>query len=284
MLARSLGVLGDPVHHSKSPDMHAAALALLGLPHHYGAFHVRPQGLKAALDGARALGFLGLNLTIPHKVAALSYVDELDPGAQRIGAVNTIEFRDGRMIGHNTDAPGFVRGWKELGQRAPASLLLLGSGGAAKAVADGVAQAWPDCKIHWVSRRPAAIDVPPHLVSCVTRRSYQELADADWAKACCLWVNATSVGLEHGPVDFPCPLPMRLLSADHSVVDIVYAERETALVSAARAQGAQTQDGRSMLLWQGILALEIWLNQEISSAAIEAMRAVLFGRVLDCNP
>lgn len=283
MLARSLGVLGDPVHHSKSPDMHAAGLALLGLPHHYGAFHVRPEGLKAALDGARALGFLGLNLTIPHKVDALSHVDELHPSAERIGAVNTIEFRDGRMIGHNTDAPGFVRGWKELGQRSPASLLLLGSGGAAKAVADGVAQAWPDCKIRWVSRRPEAIDVPPYLGSCVTRHSYQELADSDWAEGCDLWVNATSVGLEHGPADFPCPLPLRLLGTEHSLVDIVYAKRDTALVSAARAQGALTQDGRSMLLWQGILALEIWLNQEISSPVIEAMRAVLFDCVRDGN-
>lgn len=258
--------------------MHGAALAVLGLPHHYGAYHVPPDQLGAALDGARALGFLGLNLTIPHKVAALSYLDEIHPKAQRIGAVNTISFRGSRLIGHNTDAPGFVHGWRELGQSAPTSVLLLGSGGAAKAVADGVADAWPSCHIRWVSRQPKAIDVPAHLGPRVTRHSYEELADADWVPACSLWVNATSVGLEHGPAQFPCPLPTQVLSERHSLVDIVYAKRDTALVRAARDRGAQVQDGRSMLLWQGILALEIWLEQEISKAAIEAMRSVLFDR------
>lgn len=276
MLPQSLGVLGDPVHHSKSPAMHAAALAVLGLPHRYGAYHVRAADLKSALDGARALGFLGLNLTIPHKVAALSYVDELSPGAARIGAVNTIAFQEGRAIGHNTDAPGFVRGWAELGQAAPASVLLLGSGGAAKAVADGVAQAWPECEISWVSRRPDAIDVPDHLSARVRRCSYQALSGSDLGARCTLWVNATSVGLAGGPSQFPAPLPLPTLGAKHSVVDIVYSSRETSLVAAARAQGAKTQDGRSMLLWQGVLALEIWLGQEICPAAIESMRDVLF--------
>lgn len=278
-LAKSLGVLGDPVHHSKSPAMHAAALKVLGLAHHYGAYHVKASELQGALEGARALGFLGLNLTIPHKVAALSYVDELHPSARRIGAINTVEIRREGLVGHNTDAPGFVRGWAELGQAPPASVLLLGSGGAAKAVADGVAQAWPECRICWVSRKPSRIELPEGIASRVSRHGYQELQGSDLAKACTLWVNATSVGLEQGPPDFPAPLPIHELGPGHSVVDIVYAKRETALITAARAQGARTQDGRSMLLWQGVLALEIWLGQEICSAAIEAMREVLFPSV-----
>lgn len=275
-LARSLGVLGDPVHHSISPAMHSAALAVLGLEHRYGAYQVSSADLQAALSGARALGFLGLNLTIPHKVAALSYVDELSPGARRIGAVNTIEFQGDRMIGHNTDAPGFVRGWAELAQEVPASVLLLGSGGAAKAVADGVAQAWPDCQICWVSRRPEAIVLPKHLTARVSCFSYEELAASSFGARCTLWVNATSVGLAQGPAAFPVPLPMASLSERHSVIDIVYAKEETALLCAARAQGARTQDGRTMLLWQGVLALEIWLGQEICPAAIQAMRQTLF--------
>lgn len=274
-LAQSLGVLGDPVHHSKSPAMHRAALRILGLAHSYCAYHVRPQDLRAALEGAHALGFLGLNLTIPHKVAALSHLDEIAPGARRIGAVNTIHFFEGRRVGHNTDAPGFIRGWQELGLQPPSQVMLLGSGGAAKAILDGMGEAWSSCEINWVSRRPEGLCAPPHLLARVRLRSYQELEKGSWAADSTLWVNATSVGLPGGPTDFPSPLPMEALGSSHGVVDIVYTDSGTKLLQEARAAGAAVQDGRPMLAWQGALALEIWLEQGISPEAIAAMRTCL---------
>lgn len=272
---RALGVLGDPVHHSKSPAMHMAALEAMDLPHHYSAYEVSAEQLGASLQGARALGFLGLNLTIPHKVAAVEMMDEVSASAARMGAVNTVEIRDGQLIGHNTDAPGFIKGWQELGLTIPSRVMLLGSGGAARAIADGISQAWTETVIEWVSRRPQSIDIPTHLKDRVRRRSYEQLSDSSWAGACTLWVNATSVGLAGGPSAFPRALPVQELSEAHGVIDIVYPRPDGGLLTQAQAQRAQVQDGRVMLLWQGVLALEIWLGQGISSSALAAMRRSL---------
>lgn len=271
----ALGVFGDPVHHSKSPLMHNAALRVLGLPHQYAAYRVKPEELGAALSGAQAMGFLGLNLTIPHKVEALAHLDEIADGAARIGAVNTVHFVDGRAIGHNTDAPGFVRGCEELGLERPKEILLLGSGGAAKAIVDGVTQAWPNCELHWLSRRPEAVRVPQNLRGRVHPRAYTELSGGAWLRRCSLWINATSVGLSGGPEQFPEPLPYDALSPAHGVIDIVYSDGGTQLLREAQARGAAVQDGRTMLLWQGVLALEIWLQRGISPEAIAAMRSGL---------
>lgn len=255
--------------------MHNAAMACLGLSHHYSAYQVSASGLQAAIAGAQAMGFLGLNLTIPHKVAAVDCLDELAAGARRIGAVNTVQFIEGRSMGHNTDAPGFIAACRELTDNEPSQLMLLGSGGAAKAVADGVGEAWPSCEIHWLSRRPKSIEIPEHLRAQVRPRAYCELETGAWPQDCTLWVNATSVGLDGGPAEFPTPLPISALGEAHGVVDIVYSDRGTDLLRKAQARGAAVQDGRSMLLWQGVLALEIWLQRGISPEAIAAMRSCL---------
>lgn len=275
IFAQALGVLGDPVHHSKSPAMHMAALASMRLPHCYSSYRVSAAQLGAALQGARALGFLGLNLTIPHKVAAVEMMDGLSASAARMGAVNTVEIRDGQLIGHNTDAPGFVKGWQELDLPIPSRVMLLGSGGAARAIADGISQAWTETVIEWVSRRPESTEIPTYLEDRVRRRGYEELRDPSWAGACTLWVNATSVGMAGGPSAFPTALPVRELSDAHGVIDIVYPRPALGLLAQAQAQGAQVQDGRVMLLWQGVLALEIWLGQGLTSSALEAMRESL---------
>ncbi|MCA9711823.1 MAG: shikimate dehydrogenase (NADP+), partial [Myxococcales bacterium] len=140
-LPRVFGVLGDPVAHSRSPAMHGAAFAALGLPHCYFAFHVRPPQLAAALAGARALGLGGLNLTVPHKQAACALVDALDPAAARIGAVNTVCMEGSRLVGLDTDGEGFLAGLAELPGGEPSSAVVLGSGGAARAVVDALAHA-----------------------------------------------------------------------------------------------------------------------------------------------
>jgi shikimate dehydrogenase len=138
ILPRCFGVLGDPVAHSRSPAMHSAAFASLGLPHRYLGFHVAPDRLLAAIAGARALGFGGLNLTVPHKQAALAAVDRLGDAARRIGAVNTVSFVDGAVVGDNTDAPGFVAAARELDAAPVDEAVVLGAGGAALAVVDAI--------------------------------------------------------------------------------------------------------------------------------------------------
>jgi shikimate dehydrogenase len=267
--AKCLAVLGDPIEHSRSPAMHEAALRVLGLPHHYLAFRVREEGLGAALLGARAMGFLGLNLTVPHKQAALRFVDARSPEAERIGAINTVRFTDFGLVGHNTDAAGFARALAELrSEPGPLSrrAVVLGGGGAARAVVDALLHVPHPPEIAWVSRDPTRL--PAWGVEVCTWEALR-LGDAD------LLVNATTVGMRHGPDSFPVALPISELGPDAGVIDLVYPRRSGGLLDDAAAAGFPGQDGLPMLLWQGVAALELWLERTLPVEAIDAMRATL---------
>lgn len=267
-LPRCFGVLGDPVAHSRSPVMHAAAFASLGLPHRYMAFHVEPAGLAAAVRGAAALGFGGLNLTVPHKQAAVDLCDELTATARRIGAVNTVLFKDGKIVGDNTDGLGFADAVRELGA-APVDAVVLGGGGAALAVIDALVHELGARAVRWASRDPSGL----RAVSGVEAVDYAALVsrrlDAD------LLVNCTTVGMRGGPAEFPVPLALDGLRAGARVVDVVYPRPAGGLLDAAEAAGVVVQDGLPMLLWQGVRALERWLARPLPPATIAAMRAAL---------
>jgi shikimate dehydrogenase len=265
--ARAFGVLGDPVAHSRSPAMHDAAFAVLGLPHRYFAFHVPPAALPAALAGARALGLGGLNLTVPHKQAAVALVDVLAPEAARIGAINTVCREGARLVGRNTDGVGFLAGLRELPGSGPTTAVVLGSGGAARAVVDALVHE-ARAEVVWVGRDPAALPSGPWRPA-----SYQALpqllAGAD------LLVNATTVGMKGGPLAFPVPVPIERLPAGARVVDLVYPAPAAGLVAAATGRGLPAQDGRPMLLWQGVRALEEWLAMSVPPDVVQAMRAAI---------
>lgn len=273
------GVLGDPVAHSLSPVMHAAAFAVLGLPHRYYAFHVVPAALPAALAGARALGLGGLNLTVPHKHAAVALCDELGPEAARIGAVNTVCIEGHRLVGRNTDGAGFLAGLRELPGGEPRSAVVLGGGGAARAVVDALAHE-ARAEVAWVSRAPAELPQGPWQPL-----GYDALADR--LAAADLLVNATTVGMHGGPASFPLPVPVERLPAGARVVDLVYTSGSglgsswpapaESLVARAAARGLPAQDGLPMLLWQGVRALEEWLAMSLSPAVVAAMRTAIGG-------
>lgn len=265
--ALAFGVLGDPVGHSRSPAMHGAAFAELALPHRYFAFHVRPADLRAALEGARALGLGGLNLTVPHKRAACALVDELSPEAERIGAVNTVVIEGGRLRGHNTDGAGFWAALGELRGSAPERAVVLGSGGAARAVIDALSHE-AATEITWVSRRPQGLPEGPWRAA-----GWDALADA--LEGAALLVNATTVGMSGGPSSFPAPLPLGSLAPGARVVDLVYPRPAGGLLDAAAAAGLPHQDGLPMLLWQGVRALEEWLAMSLPPEVVEAMRAAI---------
>jgi shikimate dehydrogenase len=265
-LPRCFGVLGDPVAHSRSPAMHAAAFASLGLPHRYLAFHVPPERLADALVGARALGFGGLNLTVPHKQAALAAMDELTLVARRVGAVNSVRFVDGRSVGDNTDAPGFAAAVRELDAAPVADAVVLGGGGAALAVIDALVHDLRAARVRWVSRGPAALRPPPGVEAC---SGPAPLAGAD------LLVNCTTVGMRGGPAEFPAQLELAALRPGARVVDIVYPRPPGGLLDRAAALGHRAQDGLPMLLWQGVRALEGWLARPLPAATVAAMRAAL---------
>ncbi len=267
--ALAFGVLGDPVAHSRSPAMHGAAFAALGLPHRYFAFHVTPAGLADALAGARALGLGGLNLTVPHKRAALSLVDRLTPAAARIGAVNTVWREADALVGHNTDGEGFWAAVQELSGAAPRRAVVLGSGGASRAVVDALRHEG-GVEVDWVSRRPEAL--PPGQWR---PQGYDALAQI--LEGADLLVNATTVGMHGGPATFPVPVPVEGLADGARVVDLVYPRPADGLLASARARGLAGQDGLPMLLWQGVRALERWLHMSLGPEVVAAMRGAIGG-------
>jgi shikimate dehydrogenase len=258
------GLLGWPVRHSLSPAMHHAAFAAVGLDAVYLCFEVPPARLRQAIAGAAALGLCGCNLTVPHKEAALGACDRLDAEAQRLGAVNTLTFDDGTVIGHNTDGTGFRRALlRELGcDPRGVQVLVYGAGGAARAVVGTLVEAGADA-IVVAARSPGRAEA---LVDSLARTRGRvvpwtetavraELVQADLVVSC-LPPAAPPLGLE--------ALPARAV-----VFDLVY-DRETALLRAARRVGAQSAGGLEMLVQQGALAFELWTRQ---AAPVDVMRA-----------
>lgn len=280
--APRLAVLGDPVAHSLSPGMHDAALAACGIPARYGRLHVRPEELAETLALLPARGFLGVNLTIPHKTAAVGLMSALDESARRLGAVNTVRVEAGGTLrGFNTDGPGFVRAVRESfdgAEVADLRVLLLGAGGGAgRALA--IQCALEGCAaLTLVNRTPeraarlaGELSQKFHGRPAVAAVPWQREALALALQTTDLLVNASAVGLA---ADDPPAVSGALLDPRLRVFDTVYRRQgePTGLVRAARAAGAQAVDGLPLLLHQGALAFEIWFDRP---APLETMRAAL---------
>lgn len=261
-------VFGDPIAHSKSPRMHAAAFAAMGLPHRYGRRRVAQGELGEALARAWDEGLAGLNLTLPLKVEALAWVSELAESAAAIGAANTLVRGESGWVAHNTDAEGFARALAELDPTPPRRAVVLGSGGASRAVLHALSR-FEDLELLQVQRHVDDDGGCAHA-----RCDYAAFAEMDWPAD--LWVNCTVVGMAGGPQDFPARLPLEGLERGARVVDIVYPGAPGGLLDRAAAQGAKTQDGLRMLLWQGVAAEELWLGRApLPAEAVAAMGAAL---------
>jgi shikimate dehydrogenase len=261
---RVVGIFGDPVAHSLSPLMQNAALQAAGIDAVYVPFHVTPARLCEAVSAIRVLGMQGVNLTIPHKEAACALVDDLDPTAALIGAVNTIVLRNGRLLGYNTDAPGLLRVLHaELG-RSPSGkkVLVTGAGGAARAAIVALAQAgaaW----IGVANRTPErAVRLLAELAPQLQGTAFAALSlTADLPEqlggGVDLLINSTAAGLK-GEI---LPLSVELcVHPDGAVYDMVYGQEPTPLVMAARAAGLAAADGFGMLSGQGEEAFRLWFD------------------------
>ncbi len=269
-------ILGDPVEHSLSPAMQNAALRAAGIDGFYVPWRVKPAGLPVAFESLRRMeNFGGANVTLPHKEQAVSLVDELSPEAASVGAVNTVVPRSGRLLGANTDVQGFLRslveegGYLPKGQRA----LILGAGGAARAVAWGLAEAGI-AELLILNRTVARAESLADAVSRGGGIGAGALPPGDPRMAtriadCTLVVNATSIGLD--PSD-PLPIDPSLFRPGMLVYDLVYRPRETPLLKEAKRRGCRVQEGLGMLLHQGALAFELWTGRNPS---LEAMRTAL---------
>jgi len=259
------GLIGNPVGHSLSPPMHEAGYEALGIDARYVTFEPPEDGAAAAVESAATLGVAGLNVTIPFKQDVLAAVDP-DPLAGRIGAVNTIDFSGDTPTGYNTDAIGAVRALREHDVAIDGRAVVVGAGGAGRAVAFGLADEGATVEIANRTVPKAerlAEDVPgatAHGLDALPER----VAETD------ILVNATSVGMEEDAT----PVPADALYADLAVLDAVYQPIETRLLEDAADAGATTVDGAWMLLYQGVEAFERWTGE---TAPVDAMNEALRG-------
>jgi shikimate dehydrogenase len=274
---RMCAIIGDPVEHSLSPVMHNAAFKELGLNLVYAAFTVNARDLKTAILGAKSLGILGLNITMPHKSAVVKYLDELGEVTKSINAVNTIVNHQGKLIGYNTDGSGVMIALKE-NQVNPEKkkLVLLGAGGAAKAIAF---QFGHEVKELVILNR--TLDKAKKLVEMLKNSKIkakgrilssnvlkEELSTAD------ILINATSVGMS--PDFSKSPVPSEFLRSDLDVMDIIYNPIKTKLIEDAEAVGAKIISGIEMLIYQGAVAFEIWTS---CPAPIDVMKTAVLNQI-----
>ena len=277
-----LGVFGDPVAHSLSPQMQNAALKHCKIDIQYVRFQISPDELREALNLIRDLKFVGVNLTVPHKIAALKLVDDLEESAKSIGAVNAIK-NNGKLHGLNTDGKGFARAIREefVVDLRDLRVMILGAGGAARAIAMQCAK--ENCERLVIANRTLEkgkkladelrdFFAGPRVLGPVARLqaiAWDEAAFRFQIGNVDLIVNATPLGLNRSD---PSPIPTRLLAPHLMVYDTIYSERRTPFVSAAVEAGARGANGLSMLLHQGALAFETWFGRE---APLDVMRAAL---------
>jgi shikimate dehydrogenase len=264
------GIFGYPVEHTFSPSMHNAAFGKLGIDACYVPFAVNPDTLGDAVKAIIPLGIRGLNVTVPHKEKILPYLDELSEEAQLIGAVNTVEIKDRTLIGHNTDGRGFLRSLREDAKFNPKGkrYLFIGSGGAARAVGFSLALAG--------AKKIVFYDVDLHKANALAQDIGQKTgADAKIisgdllplfaAESDCL-INATPLGLKKTD---PLPLEVDSIMKKHLVCDLVYNPPETRLLKAAKKKGAKQLAGLGMLLYQGVIAFEIWTGKKAPVAVMK---------------
>jgi len=261
-------VIGDPVGHSLSPRMHNAAFAAVGFDGVYVALHVLPSDLPAAMAGVRATGIAGLNVTIPHKVAVIPLLDELDKSAKTVGAVNAIVNVQGKLFGHNTDVYGVRLSLEKMaGSTKGMKVVLLGAGGAGRAVV----QAFDASNELVILNRSVANAKKLAGIAGENKAVAMELNEKNLLEAlkdADLVVNATPLGL-HGEN----PVPAAALRPDLMVFDLTYQENgPTPLVAAARKAGAKAIDGKELLLYQGARTFELFTGK---SAPIEVMRRAI---------
>jgi shikimate dehydrogenase len=277
------GVIGDPVEHSLSPALHNAAFEALDLNWVYVAFPVAAGDGKAAVDAMRTLGLVGLSVTMPHKADVTAGLDRLGPVASRLGVVNTVSrfpSPDGdELLGESTDGPGFIDALRGDDGFDPAgrSCVVLGSGGAARAITLALANAGA-ASISVVGRRPQAVEACAQLAGgaglAVVGRSEavsNVVAGAD------LVVNATPVGMSSGD-RLPFDLDPSVLGPTQFVSDLIYAPATTPLLAAARNRGAGSANGLGMLIHQAARQVEIWTGRPAPVEVMSAAALAALGR------
>ncbi len=269
---RICGIIGDPIEHTMSPVMHNAAFKKLGLDYVYVPFRVKKEELGQAIEGMRALNIRGLSITIPHKVAVIPFLDELDHLADKIGAINTIVNSNGVLKGYNTDATGFLQALLERGiEPEEKRVVILGAGGASRAISFILAERGASLVIlnrTWDKAKVCADRISEIFQSEATALKLNRENLATALGQADILVNTTSVGMS--PNINETPVISNLLKPSLVVFDIVYNPIKTRFQTEAEVAGATVISGLDMLVWQGALAFEKWTGLK---APLELMRA-----------
>lgn len=267
-----VGLIGHPVEHSFSPPMHNAAFAELGMDYAYVAFDVHPNDLKSAIDGAKALNIKGFNVTIPHKIEVMQYLDELDEVAQLIGAVNTIDFKN--LKGYNTDGIGAIRAIEEVTPVKHKNVVVAGAGGASRAISFYLAKFGAD-SITILNRN---VDKAQNLVEDVSKSDliddvgFGSISDIDnYLDDADILVDTTPLGMDPHIDDEPIA-KADAMHNDLVVFDAVYNPNETVLLKEAIKADAKPVYGIKMLLYQGTESFKIWTGRD---APVDAMQKAL---------
>ena len=261
------GIFGYPISHSISPPMHQAAFDHAEIDASYEAWEAHPDDLANGVRRLRQRGCLGANVTVPHKQAVMEHLDEVDDLATRIGAVNTIINSNGRLLGTNTDADGFIKSLEVWGGMETAGIdaVLVGAGGAARAAAHALA----DSGVRSLTIANRTLDRARSLAREITAQGIETsaigLSDPDFGSICGradLLVNSTSVGMLHGPAEHASPVPVGAISAGAVVYDMVYNPPITPLLKSSEEAGARAVGGLPMLVYQGAAAWSHWTGKE----------------------
>lgn len=260
------GLIGYPLGHSISPEIHAGLFALSGLRADYGLFEIAPENFSERSGFLKSLS--GFNVTIPHKRRILPLLDEIDPRARRCGAVNTVKNAGGRLCGYNTDAEGFLRALDGAGIALRGRVLLCGAGGAARMMACEALER--HCALTIATRdvksaEAAADDLAPAFPGAKIAAVPLSSADGGFD----LILNATPVGMY--PKAGGCPLPESVIAGSAAVFDAVYNPVRTVLVNTALKAGKKAVGGLSMLVWQAAVAQEIWTGASFDKKSIAAL-------------
>jgi len=277
------GIIGYPLGHALSPMIHTAAYEAMGLDVSYEAWSTPPDEVGAAVERLRDDAYLGMNVTVPHKQAVMPFLDEVEESARKIGAVNTVAKQGGRLVGHNTDRGGYIRALIEAGCPVKGrSVLIIGYGGAERAVAYALAEAGAT-SIAIAGRRAEGIaEAIAHLrATAPFPMSLEEVAPGERplkyaCEAADLIVNCTSMGMLHSPAEHESPIPGTMFNRGHWVSDIVYNPPETEFLRLAREAGAKPVAGLDMLIYQAAEAIELWTGRTppVDIMRLAAMRAL----------
>ena len=271
---RLAGVIGNPIEHTVSPQLHNSLALRLGIDMAYLPFFVRDEDLGDAVKGLKSLNFIGFNITVPYKQAVMKCLDEISSDAILFGAVNTVKIENGRLYGYNTDAEGFARSFKEetgtgfAGKR----VLILGAGGSSRAVAVKTAMEGAD-NVYIANRTISKAEeiagiINRNIKNIAVAIEYNDQCLQNIINACDIIINTTVIGMYPETCKSPLAESIKLLK-DQVVYDLIYNPECTRLLESAKKFGLRNANGLGMLFYQGVLAFEIWTGIKIPSEELK---------------